>query len=264
MTPRCCIACRWTAHRRQRCKHSAIRSISSRSWAPNTRRYSRLPEPKQDGAFQNRFVGEQLLYGYGSGWHEKNVRAAIYIVDTPSRRTTPIQLTHGVDRIEALGTNAIVIGGDERGTLHFSGIDLTVTPMQRRHFELKNAAQAELRSHGFFFSPHTLGGAIGLPVRADGSAGWQHLRENAAAVMFLRIREDAFEAAGMLSGEAKSPDDDGDGCQVSCVDWYGNARPIFLQGRIFALLGYELVEGRAQNGRLVEHQRVDFSPYVGQ
>ena len=31
---------------------------------------------------------------------------------------------------------------------------------------------------------------------------------------------------------------------ASCVDWYGNARPIFLGDRMFALLGYELVEGR--------------------
>ena len=33
-----------------------------------------------------------------------------------------------------------------------------------------------------------------------------------------------------------------DGCQASCVDWYGNARPIFLPERMLALMGYELVE----------------------
>jgi hypothetical protein len=44
-------------------------------------------------------------------------------------------------------------------------------------------------------------------------------------------------------------DDDDDGipgyeCEVSCVDWYGNSRPIFTDGRIFALSGSELIEGR--------------------
>ena len=29
---------------------------------------------------------------------------------------------------------------------------------------------------------------------------------------------------------------DHDGCRASCMDWYGNARPIFAKGRIFALM----------------------------
>jgi hypothetical protein len=51
-----------------------------------------------------------------------------------------------------------------------------------------------------------------------------------------------------------------DGCVASCVDWYGNARPLFLRGRIFALLGYELVEGDLRNGAVHEIRRVSFSP----
>ena len=31
-------------------------------------------------------------------------------------------------------------------------------------------------------------------------------------------------------------------CEVSCVDWYGNTRPIFLKGRVFALMGSEIRE----------------------
>ena len=49
-------------------------------------------------------------------------------------------------------------------------------------------------------------------------------------------------------------------CIASCVDWYGNARPIFLGGRVFALMGYELVEGALAGGRISERRRVDFSP----
>jgi hypothetical protein len=51
-----------------------------------------------------------------------------------------------------------------------------------------------------------------------------------------------------------------DARRVSCVDWYGNARPLFLRGRIFALLGYELVEGREDDGRIRELRRVSFAP----
>jgi hypothetical protein len=51
-----------------------------------------------------------------------------------------------------------------------------------------------------------------------------------------------------------------DGCRASCVDWYGNARPLFVRGRVFALLGYELVEGRLEDGRIRELRRASFAP----
>ncbi|HEX8668559.1 MAG TPA: hypothetical protein VF727_09345 [Allosphingosinicella sp.] len=51
-----------------------------------------------------------------------------------------------------------------------------------------------------------------------------------------------------------------DACEASCVDWYSNARPIFLGNRTFALLGYQLVEGRLERGRVREVARIDFSP----
>jgi len=44
------------------------------------------------------------------------------------------------------------------------------------------------------------------------------------------------------------------------VDWYGNARPLFVRGRIIALLGYELVEGNRQGDSITEVRRVSFAP----
>ena len=51
-----------------------------------------------------------------------------------------------------------------------------------------------------------------------------------------------------------------DKCRASCVDWYGNARPLFLRGRVFALLGYEIVEGAIESGRMKELRRVNYAP----
>ena len=50
------------------------------------------------------------------------------------------------------------------------------------------------------------------------------------------------------------------GCRASCVDWYGNSRPLFVRGRVFALLGYEIVEGKIDEQRIVETRRVNFAP----
>ncbi len=44
------------------------------------------------------------------------------------------------------------------------------------------------------------------------------------------------------------------------MDWYGNARPLFLRGRIFALLGYEIVEGAVDGGRIRETRRISYAP----
>ena len=39
-----------------------------------------------------------------------------------------------------------------------------------------------------------------------------------------------------------------------------HTRPVFVDDRIFALLGYEIVEGRLAGGRVEEIRRVDFTP----
>ena len=51
-----------------------------------------------------------------------------------------------------------------------------------------------------------------------------------------------------------------DGCKVSCVDWYGNTRPLILSGRILALLGYELVEVVLEADAIREVRRTSFAP----
>jgi hypothetical protein len=76
----------------------------------------------------------------------------------------------------------------------------------------------------------------------------------------LFVRNDALRLSdlGELAPQTRSVTSDA--CRASCVDWYGNARPLFLRGRIFALLGYEIVEGQIEGGRIEERQRVSFAP----
>ena len=48
-------------------------------------------------------------------------------------------------------------------------------------------------------------------------------------------------------------------CEVSCIDWYGNSRPVFLAGRIFGLMGTSLVEARIDAGQIKEIARIDLT-----
>lgn len=99
---------------------------------------------------------------------------------------------------------------------------------------------------------------LGLPISVPGRPGYRHLFENSAAILFLRNDALHFEEAGELEAQSEGAKDDG--CRASCVDWYGNARPLFVRGRVIALLGYELVEGTVKNGRIHEMRRVSYAP----
>jgi hypothetical protein len=199
-------------------------------------RYTTLPRLPGHG-LQNRFVGDRLLYGVGE---------RLVVVPTGGGRVDTLDLGHRVERIDRLGRDAVVLGNRGRDLL-FTSLALTEGPPRMAdRFIQPAAAQSERRSHGFFFSEDGPGrGALGLPVHQRGGAG----------VLFLEVQDLRFHALGRLDSAQGHVDDR---CLSSCVDWYGNARPIFWRGRVFALLGYELVEGRRLGGRLVETQRLDF------
>lgn len=221
--------------------------------------YTRLPTPR-GYTMQNRFVGDFVLYGSGNGWgpqsHGRGTLLAHRFKGSPL--TARLALRHSVDRIEALGTDAIVIGSD--GTnLGFSPVSLKGRPWVSDGYIQKNASQGELRSHGFFYrSDGARRGVIGLPIREPGRPGFEHLFHDSASVLFVKHDNLVLGELGTLTARPETAVDDG--CRASCVDWYGNARPLFVDGRVFALLGYELVEGELHGARIREKRRVGFAP----
>jgi hypothetical protein len=225
--------------------------------------YTPLPAPGY-GAVQNRFVGRHLLYGVGSGWESSTDRsdAALHVVEWATGRVRRLALPHGVDRIEAMGPGAVIVGADT-ADLHFTAVRLSTRPALAGRYTLPGASQGETRSHGFFYRPDgEETGVLGLPVRGPGASGYEHLFEESASILFLRNRSLELDELGALAARAEGTADDG--CRASCVDWYGNARPLFLRGRVFALLGYELVEGAVRGGRIREIRRSAFAPRVAE
>lgn len=226
----------------------------------NASSWSYHPLPKPTGyTFQNRFVGKYLLYGTGSGWGApRQNKANLYAVRWTDGETTELALTHGVDRIEALGSDAIVVGTDGQD-LHFSAVRLGESPEVADEFIRKGASQGELRSQGFFYKPDgENSGVLGLPISVPGRSGYQHLFQGSAAILFLRNQNLHFEELGELGADSDKAVDDK--CRASCVDWYGNSRPLFVRGRVLALLGYEIVEGSLKDGRLHELRRINYAP----
>lgn len=221
--------------------------------------YRKLPRPA-GYTFQNRFVGDYLLYGTGSGWgHPQRVRESdFYAVPWAGGEVSSFSLPHGVDRIEQLGNDALVVGTDGND-LRFTAIRLGRSPEVAGDYVRKGASQGELRSHGFFYKPDGAdSGMLGLPISRAGRPGYEHLVEGSAAILFLRNDSLHFQEVGELGATALRATDDG--CKASCVDWYGNARPLFVRGRVIALMGYELVEGTMDRGQIHEMRRVSYAP----
>ena len=225
------------------------------TYAP-TSAYVKLEEPPGYG-FQNRFIGGQVLCGtVEEDDEDKPGEKRLYLANWRTGSQTSLPLTHGISRLDLMGAGAIVVG--PRGAdLLFSSVSLAGTPRVVDTFTLKDAAEGEARSHGYFYKPETdATGFIGLPI-ISGSNGDRE-PGGSASILFLKDSSLKFSELGRLaSGSSKAVDDD---CKASCVDWYGNARPIFLRGRIFALLGYELVEGDLQSGQIKEVRRLDLTP----
>jgi Beta propeller domain len=240
-----------------------LANFSDGSEASLATNYTRLPSPG-GYTFQNRFVGDHLLYGTGSGWGmpEQAKRSGLYVVRWAGGGPAELSLPHGVDRIETMGSGAVIVGTDGED-LHFTSVRLGEQPAAMHRFTREGASQGELRSHGFFYKAEGPdSGVLGLPIRGRGRPGYEHLFNESASILFLRNDDLRLNELGDLASRAEGSADDA--CRASCVDWYGNARPLFLRGRIFALLGYEIVEGAFTEGRIREKRRISYAPRLPQ
>ena len=224
-------------------------------------RYRRLPPVGADAwNFQNRFVNGHILYGghgYEGGQHSTLVAAGLR-----GGPVAQLRLPHAVERLDQLVEDGVVIGNDPRGGLTFTAVDLR-RPAARigNSFTFPAAQQGENRSQAFFFRPDTADGSsgvLGLPITTHLDSQYARFLGSGSSILFLKRQNRMFDMAGRLDADARRAVDDA--CVASCVDWYGNARPIFIGNRVFALMGYELVEGRLARGAIHEVARTNFAP----
>lgn len=238
-----------------------ISQFGDGSRAAATRRYRGLPSgDSSESEFKNRYAGSWLLYSEGepSSDDETYDLNAVPLGGGPIRH---LKVPHAIERLDLLGADAVAIGSDNSDALGFSSIRLDGLARLGDTYILPATRQGESRSQAFFYrsdSPDGATGLLGLPVARRVTQGDSDLGIS-SAIAFLQRNNRQFSPVGDLEANFAISTRD-DGCQASCVDWYGNARPIFLGGRIFALMGYELVEGQLVDGKIKEVGRANFSP----
>lgn len=223
--------------------------------------YRELPEPP-GWRFHNRFVGDYLLYAAGH-YGTEYLNAKVYAVPLSGGDVQEIAMPHGTTRFDRMGKDGIVVGPFKDGALGFTSLSLGKEARIEDTYMLAAAGEGETRSQAFFFKPDAesregLSGTLGLPItrrlRRDGA----EFLGSGSAIAYLRRDNRKLSKAGELA--ARTVDARDDNCVASCVDWYGNARPIFMGERIFALMGYEIVEGAMRDGQIREVRRVNFAP----
>ncbi|HEX8625154.1 MAG TPA: hypothetical protein VF782_08750 [Allosphingosinicella sp.] len=249
------------------------------------RSYTRVPSP--EGRYiANRFTDHYVVYGaigQRSLWYllgerdEDDERPAIvggtaYAV--PVRRPEAarrLPLAHNVIRAERSGNDIVLTGYRDPAGLDISYIDLKREPRVASNVRLLGRYESEGRSHAFNAAVDEAGaGLMGLPTvtRPEGGGRWWW-NSVASDVSFLGVdgRGRLTDSGPLLSSAAVRDEDDyertngvaGYTCEVSCIDWYGNSRPIFTGNRVFALTGTELVEGRLERGRIREVGRLSIA-----
>jgi hypothetical protein len=221
----------------------------------------------------NRFTDRFLVYGslgnHRRGLSEKaNPPVYAVPVDSPGD-VRGLNVGHTVIRAEQAGDDIVLTGYRDREGLQVTLIDLDRRPRIASSVRLDQRFESEGRSHAFNSLIEADGsGVMGLPTisgeNRSSRAAW---RSSASDLSFLTVdRSGRLSRIGELERRVAYVDDDDDedgipgySCEVSCIDWYGNSRPIFTDGRIFALTGTEMIEGRIYPGEIMEVQRINIA-----
>lgn len=230
-----------------------------------------LPGLASDGwCREQRFVADHLLYADCPKDASGRTLHGVHVVDLESDGVAEfVEMPGDVARIEPLGDHALIVGDGLSRDPEWVGSHLTPILLGREvrrmaSYFLPELVEVENRSHAFNWTSRTPGFLMGLPFASLG-AKWRgavasdpdrvDLDPPSLIAYFTMSESGNLAEVGRLAERrpVRPPPDD---CETSCFDWYGSVRPIFLDDRIFGLLGDELVEGRLQYRGIRELQRV--------
>ncbi len=259
-----------------------LRSFTASGIRPSSERYIETPDPGYDA--ENRFTETHVVYGARSDWTSyppepddgaQSAKVVAVPVDAP-RDYAELTAPHGVIRVERAGDTVVLTGYRDASGLSVSTVDLRGVPKIAGTATLAGRYETEGRSHAFNSLVAEDGsGLMGLPTATlAGEAGRWWWRSESSDVSFLELDGAlAPKDVGSLNATpapnlrtdyddfdefaSAAPDAGAYQCEVSCIDWYGNSRPIFIGDRVFALTGFELIEGAVKDGRIIEVARID-------
>ncbi len=248
--------------------HTPLSAFSTSPAQAPSRAYTPAPSP-QAREYEVRFTDTHVVYGGRASTSSyppadgEPARTARVIALPVARPSAPVQLEapHGVMRIERAGDDIVLTGYRTNAGLSVSLLDLARQPRIAGTTLLAGRYESENRSHAFNSLMGEDGaGLMGLPtVTASKQAGRWVWRSGASDISFIAAdASGALVSAGQLEARPNAVHP-GYRCEVSCVDWYGNTRALFIGQRVLGLSGTELIEGAVSGERVLEVRRVNLS-----
>ncbi len=245
-----------------------LAAFTTRPWPAPLESYAPAPSPGAE-QYEVRFTSSHVVYGGRTSYSsyppaERAAPLSARVIALPLARPSAaaiIDTPHNILRVERAGADAVVTGYRTDRGLSVSLIRLAGEPRIADTEVLVNRYESENRSHAFNALVGPEGdGLMGLPTVTrvkEGGRWW--FRSQASDVSFLtRNAAGQLGAAGELLAvqNAQHPSYR---CEVSCVDWYGNTRALFIGQRVFALSATELIEGDLSGDRIGERRRLNLS-----
>ncbi len=184
--------------------------------------------------------------------------AALIALDLHSDDMSEVALDFWPQRLEP-ALNHMVLVGASSGGMRFALLPDHPKPRLYDQIDVVGYRQAESRSHAFNAGRPHLGRAVfGLPVVSNQRVGKDLDQTEAVSdVLLVDMSEQRLRQLGVVDMASRAqPARD---CELSCYDWYGNARVFFVGERIFALSADQLVELRLHGGSLQEIERAQLS-----
>jgi len=182
-------------------------------------------------------------------------------------RVRDLRLEHDIISIQLVGPDLVALGYQHGTGLHASLVDLGAARILdaipiSSHYDTSFyccTSNAVRMDDGSAF--------LGLTTSSDAAIaeGW-HQEEDDSNVSVLSVSSGRLHFDGDLTLD-RSRSDNLSNCHIRrdyCISWYGNAQPIFVAGRLFALIGHDLIEGEIVDHRLREVHRLHLStvPHV--
>ena len=165
-------------------------------------------------------------------------------------KATKVSVWNGaISRIESVGTNSalVVDGGDTTPGNVNSKQGLRLSTLKNgenfspiSQVSLAGAIEGESRTHAYFYKESTHdSGILGLAVVNSSPERTNWFGDGISNLAFIaKDSQNKLRIVGTVSSQGSFSDT----CASSCIDWYGNSRPIFIGNRIFTLQGSELGE----------------------
>ncbi len=204
-------------------------------------RYLLMPD---HDIYKVRFHQNRLVYAGSSH---------VGIVDMTSGNISTLASPFYVTRMEPAGERVVIFGSDDWGwgdSLSMASVSLGIdglSPILGEEHAIP-LYQGEWRSHGYAFHDGETTDHFGLATleirekeESEKDYYWDWYEYIPSVSFFTLSPDGAITDAGRMTENEDLKSDNA--CTTSCVDWYGNTRPIFLEDHVIGLMGDQMAIG---------------------